>query len=95
MTPTLAYLLATNQLTSLPNGEPDMDLTELLQAFETKVTDVQTATATKTAAQEALVLAQEAVAAANASLTSEKGAARAALDAVIAKLNEIAEGLGI
>jgi hypothetical protein len=91
MTPIIAYLLSTGLL----DKEPDMDLTELLAAFEAKVTNVQAATATKAQAQEALALAQEAVAAANASLTTEKGAARAALDAVIAKLNEIAEQLGI
>jgi flagellar hook-associated protein FlgK len=91
MTPIIAYLLSTNLL----NGEPDMSLNELLAAFESEVTEVQAATTAKAAAQEAMTAAQEAVAAANASLTTEKQQARAALDAVIAKLNEIADGLGI
>jgi hypothetical protein len=72
-----------------------MNLNELLAAFETEAAEVQTATAAKAAAQEALTSAQEAVTAANTSLTTEKQQARAALDAVIAKLNEIADGLGI
>ena len=92
---TLAYLLATNQLPSFPNGDDDMDLNQLLAAFETEAAEVQAATSAKAAAQEAMAAAQEAVTAANATLTTEKQQARAALDAVIAKLNEIADGLGI
>ena len=91
MTNVIAYLLSTGLL----DKEPDMSLNELLAAFETEATEVQAATTAKAAAQEAMTAAQEAVAAANASLTTEKQQARAALDAVIAKLNEIADGLGI
>ena len=91
MTNVIAYLLSTNLL----NGEPDMSLNELLAAFESEVTEVQAATTAKQQAQEAMAAAQEAVTAANASLTTEKQEARAALDAVIAKLNQIAESLGI
>ena len=72
-----------------------MSLNELLVAFEAEVAEVQAATTAKQQAQEAMVQAQEAVTAANASLTTEKQEARAALDAVIAKLNQIAESLGI
>ena len=54
-----------------------------------------TANETKATAVVALTAAQEAVAAANAGLATEKSEARAALDALIAALNAAAEQLGI
>ena len=72
-----------------------MSVSELLAAFETEAADVAAANDAKAAAQASLATAQEAVAAANTALATEKSEARAALDAVIAGLNEMAEQLGI
>ena len=72
-----------------------MDIQALLATFQNEAADVATANENKAAAVTALTAAQEAVAAANAGLATEKSEARSALDALIAALNAAAEELGI
>ena len=86
----LAYLLFLDLFRS-----EHMTLEELLAAFQAEANGVVSANQVKSDAAAALAAAQEALTAANGELGREKTEARAALDAVIAKLNEMADQLGI
>ena len=72
-----------------------MTLEDLLAAFQLEASQVAQASDARSAAATAVQTAQEALAASNTELSREKTEARSALDAVIAKLNEMADQLGI